>query len=84
MARAPRAAAGTGAALTARTPRYGYRLEERRRATLVVNVGFTPRELNAWGALGGTEGFPVEEIAARKAMTLRDRPLQRRSRRSDS
>src|SRR5919204_585712 len=42
------------AALTARTPRYGYHLDERRRATLVVNVGFTPRELNEWGALGGT------------------------------
>jgi hypothetical protein len=44
------------AALTARTPRYGYHLEERRRATLVVNVGFTPRELNEWGALGGIVG----------------------------
>jgi predicted aconitase len=44
------------AALTARTPRYGYHLEERRRATLVVNVGFTPRELNDWGALGGIIG----------------------------
>jgi predicted aconitase len=84
MARVPRAAAGADAALTARTPGYGYHLEERRRATLVVNVGFTPRELNQWRALGGTEGFPVEEIAARKAMTMRDRPLQRRSRRSDS
>src|SRR5262249_6909780 len=44
------------AALTARTPRYGYHLEERRRATLVVSVGFTPRELNDWGALGGIVG----------------------------
>src|SRR5499427_2666745 len=44
------------AALTARTPRYGYHLEERRQATLVVNVGFTPRELNDWGALGGIVG----------------------------
>src|SRR5215510_8737587 len=44
------------AALTGRTPRYGYHLEERRRATLVVNVGFTPRELNDWGALGGIVG----------------------------
>src|SRR5215831_15538646 len=44
------------AALTARTPRYGYHLEERRRATLVVNVDFTPRELNDWGALGGIVG----------------------------
>src|SRR5499433_4161861 len=44
------------AALTARTPRYGYHLAERRQATLVVNVGFTPRELNDWGALGGIVG----------------------------
>src|SRR6266540_5177361 len=44
------------AALTARTPRYGYHLDEWRQATLVVNVGFTPRELNAWGALGGIVG----------------------------
>src|SRR5215813_5159744 len=44
------------AALTGRTPRYGYHLAERRQATLVVNVGFTPRELNDWGALGGIIG----------------------------
>src|SRR5215467_10449572 len=44
------------AALTARTPRYGYHLAEHRQATLVVNVGFTPRELNDWGALGGIVG----------------------------
>src|SRR5262244_2023945 len=44
------------AALTGRTPRYGYHLEERRRATLVVNVGWTPRELNDWGTLGGIIG----------------------------
>jgi predicted aconitase len=44
------------AALTGRTPRYGYHLAERRQATLVVTVGFTPRELNDWGALGGIVG----------------------------
>jgi predicted aconitase len=44
------------AAFTGRTPRYGYHLAERRRATLVVNVGWTPRELNDWGALGGIVG----------------------------
>src|SRR6516225_1116743 len=44
------------AALTGRTPRYGYHLAERRQATLVVNVGFTPRELNEWGALGAIVG----------------------------
>ena len=44
------------AGLTGRTPRYGYHLDVRRAATLVVNVGFTPRELNDWGALGGIVG----------------------------
>ena len=44
------------AALTGRTPRYGYHLAERRQAALVVNVGFTPRELNDWGALGAIVG----------------------------
>src|SRR5579871_1979027 len=44
------------AGLTGRTPRYGYHLDERRRATLVVNVAWTPRELNDWGALGGIVG----------------------------
>src|SRR5262249_47514509 len=44
------------AALTGRTPRYGYHLEARRRATLVIEVGWTPRDLNDWGALGGIVG----------------------------
>jgi predicted aconitase len=44
------------AGLTGRTPRYGYHLDERRAATLLVNVGWTPRALNDWGALGGIVG----------------------------
>ncbi len=44
------------AGLTGRTPRYGYHLEAQRRATLVVEVAFTPRDLNDWGALGGIVG----------------------------
>ena len=44
------------AGLTGRTPRYGYHLDERRRATLVINVDWIPRELNDWGALGGIAG----------------------------
>src|SRR5712691_3047564 len=44
------------AGLTGRTPRYGYHLEERRRATLIVDVDWTPRELNDWGALGAIVG----------------------------
>jgi predicted aconitase len=44
------------AGLTGRTPRYGYHLGERRRATLLVQVSAAPRELNDWGALGGIVG----------------------------
>src|SRR5713226_8727994 len=44
------------AGLTGRTPRYGYHLDERRRATFAVNVSWTPRALNDWGALGGIVG----------------------------
>src|ERR1700736_4407473 len=44
------------AGLTGRTPRYGYHLDERRRATLCIDVTWTPRELNDWGALGGIVG----------------------------
>ncbi len=44
------------AGLTGRTPRYGYHLDEHRRATLQVKVTYTPRELNEWGALGGIVG----------------------------
>jgi hypothetical protein len=44
------------AGLTGRTPRYGFHLSERRRATLKIRVGFTPTSLNDWGALGGVIG----------------------------
>jgi predicted aconitase len=44
------------AGLTGRTPRYGYHLDERRRATLLIHVAATPRDLNDWGALGGIVG----------------------------
>ncbi|MFL9921662.1 aconitase X catalytic domain-containing protein [Paraburkholderia fungorum] len=44
------------AGLTGRTPRYGYHLDEKRRATMRFRVDFTPRSLNEWGALGGVIG----------------------------
>jgi predicted aconitase len=44
------------AGLTGRTPRYGYHLDERRQATLIVQVLWTPCELSEWGALGGIVG----------------------------
>jgi predicted aconitase len=44
------------AGLTGRTPRYGFHLDEQRRATVRMRVDWTPRTLNDWGALGGVIG----------------------------
>ena len=44
------------AGLTGRTPRYGYHLEEKRRATLLIDIADTPCDLADWGALGGIVG----------------------------
>ena len=44
------------AGLTGRTPRYGFHLPQRRRATMHIRVEFTPASLNEWGALGGVIG----------------------------
>jgi len=44
------------AALTGRTPRYGYHLDEYRRATRRFRVAANPRDLSEWGALGGIIG----------------------------
>ena len=44
------------AGLTGRTPRYGFHLEEKRRATVRIRVDWTPVTLNEWGALGGVIG----------------------------
>ena len=44
------------AALTGRTPRYGYHLDECRRPTRHFRVAAAPRELSEWGALGGIIG----------------------------
>ncbi len=44
------------AGLTGRTPRYGYHLEEKRRATLLIDVTHTPRDLADWGTLGALTG----------------------------
>jgi hypothetical protein len=44
------------AALTGRTPRYGYHLDEGRRATRRFEIAVSPRDLSEWGALGGIIG----------------------------
>jgi predicted aconitase len=44
------------AGLTGRTPRYGFHLPGQRRATLHIQVDWTPRRLDEWGALGALVG----------------------------
>jgi len=44
------------AALTGRTPRYGYHLDAYRRATRRFRLTAAPRDLAEWGALGGIVG----------------------------
>src|SRR5271167_249790 len=44
------------AALTGRTPRYGYHLDEGRRGTRRFRLTQTPRDLSEWGAVGGIVG----------------------------
>ena len=44
------------AALTGRTPRYGYHLDACRRATRRFRVAVLPRDFSEWGALGGIVG----------------------------
>ena len=44
------------AALTGRTPRYGYHLDACRRATRRFRLTTAPRDLSEWGALGGIVG----------------------------
>jgi len=44
------------AALTGRTPRYGYHLDECRRPTRRFRLDHRPRDLSEWGALGGIVG----------------------------
>src|SRR5579885_405608 len=47
------------AALTGRTPRYGYHLDENRRATRHFRLECTPRDLAEWGAAGAIVGRAV-------------------------
>ncbi|MBL8571846.1 MAG: aconitase X catalytic domain-containing protein [Phreatobacter sp.] len=48
------------AALTGRTPRYGYHLPERRRATHAFRIEVQPHNWADWGALGGLIGRKLQ------------------------
>src|SRR5262249_40880700 len=62
------------AALTARTPRYGFHLPAQPRATLHIRVGCAPASLNEWGALGGVIGRIVGHYWAIPAIEGIDTP----------
>src|ERR1043165_8197266 len=61
------------AGLTGRTPRYGYHLSEKRRATLHVQVDWAPRRLDEWGALGALVGRAAGHYYAVPAISGIDR-----------
>ncbi len=48
--------AALSAALTGRTPRYGYHLDRHRRGTHLFQIDFQPQNLTEWGALGALVG----------------------------
>jgi predicted aconitase len=52
--------AALAAALTGRVPRYGYHLDERRRATAAFRLTAQPQSLSDWGALGGIIGRALQ------------------------
>ena len=60
------------AGLTGRTPRYGYHLTAAR-ATLLLRIAVTPRDLHDWGALGGIVGRPASSYWEVPAMVGIDR-----------
>jgi predicted aconitase len=61
------------AGITGRTPRYGYHLDERRRASLLIELTHTPQELHAWGALGAIVGRLAGDYWQVPALTGIDR-----------
>lgn len=48
------------AALTGRTARYGFHLDERRQGSKLFHVSFRPKDLSEWGALGAIVGRRME------------------------
>lgn len=48
------------AALTGRTPRYGFHLDECRRGTTLFETTFQPESYSDWGALGGLVGREMQ------------------------
>ena len=56
--------ASFAAAITGRTPAYGFHLDEKRRGTLLVELKAGMRDLADWGALGKIVGHPHQDYFA--------------------
>ncbi len=56
--------ASFAAAITGRTPEYGFHLDEKRRGTLLVNLKAGMNDLADWGALGKIVGHPHQDYFA--------------------
>ena len=67
-------AAGLAAALTGRTPEYGFHLDENRRANVRVRVTATLDDHADWGALGGLVGERARGYWNVPVIELVDRP----------
>jgi predicted aconitase len=52
------------AAVTGRTPAYGFHLDEKRRGTILVKLEAQMRDLADWGALGKIVGHPNQDYFA--------------------
>ena len=56
--------ASFAAAITGRTPAYGFHLDEKRRGTLLVELNAGMNDLADWGALGKIVGHPHQDYFA--------------------
>lgn len=56
--------ASFAAALTGRTPEYGFHLDEARAGTILVDLRAKPMDLADWGALGKIVGHPHQDYFA--------------------
>ncbi len=56
--------ASFAAALTGRTPAYGFHLDGARKGTIAVNLNATMRDFADWGALGKIVGHPHQDYFA--------------------
>jgi predicted aconitase len=66
--------AALAAAITGRTPAYGFHLDEHRRGTLIVRLDTRPADLADWGAIGKIVGEKHQSYYAVPVFAGVDRP----------